>query len=127
MEKSEGADMCNTIIGFSKHIRFVGIIGESGELLSYARRDNLSPLLDSKSAHYQFSHIAIKTDLEAFFDRSLGKVEFVWEEREKVQIISFAIDRLRIWISIDRMVVRSQVLRIIDMCLPIAQKYSSGG
>ena len=124
MDKKDYGDICNTIMSFSPYIRFTGVIGESGELLAYARRKDLEPLLDSKDAHYQFSHIAIKTDLESFFDKKLGKVEFVWEEREKVQIISFAINRLSIWISIDRMVVRSEVLRIIDSCLPIAQKYS---
>ncbi len=125
MDKNQWKSICDTITGFSAHIRFAGVIGERGELLAYARRDNLSALLDSKSSHYQFSHIAMKTDLEAFFDENLGKIEFVWEEREKVQIISFAIDKLRIWISIDRMVVRSEVLRIIDSCLPIAQRYSN--
>lgn len=124
MDKKDYGDVCNTIMGFSPYIRFTGVIGESGELLAYARRKDLEPLLDSKDAHYQFSHIAIKTDLESFFDKKLGRVEFVWEEREKVQIISFAINRLSIWISIDRMVVRSEVLRIIDSCLPIAQRYS---
>ena len=125
MDQKECGRICDKIIGFSSYIRFAGVIGERGELIAYARRKNLDPLLNSKDAHYQFSHIAMKTDLEAFFDKKLGKVEFVWEEREKVQTISFAINRHRIWISIDRMVVRSEVLRIIDACLPIAQKYST--
>ena len=62
--------------------------------------------------------------MEEFFDQSLGEVEFVWEERKKAQIISFAIDHIRVWVSIDKMVVRSEVLRIIDMCLPITKRYS---
>jgi hypothetical protein len=33
----------------------------------------------------------MKTDLEGFFDKNLGEIEFVWEERKKVQTISFAI------------------------------------
>ncbi|MFB5603408.1 MAG: hypothetical protein ACE5RK_03270, partial [Candidatus Nitrosomaritimum aestuariumsis] len=63
-------------------------------------------------------------DLESFFDENLGKVQFVWEEREKVQIISFAVGKIRIWISIDKKVIRSEILRIIDSCLPIVKKYS---
>ena len=116
--------ICNTILTFSPSIRFVGVIGQSGEVLAHSRRNNLDALLDSKSAHYQFSHIAIKTGLEAFFDKSLGKVRFVWEERDKVQIIYFNIKHIHIWVSIDKMVVRSEVLRIIDSCLPIVQRYS---
>ncbi len=93
-------------------------------MLAYKRREDLEPLLDARSTHYQFSHIAIKTGLEEVFDKKLGEVEFVWEERKKVQTISFAIKRMRIWITIDKKVVRSEVLRIIDMCLPVVKKYS---
>ena len=116
--------ICDAITKISPYIRFVGVIGKSGELLSYARRQNLKPMLNEKNTHYQFSHVAIKTDLEAFFDKSLGEIEFVWEERKKVQTISFAIKKLRVWISIDKKVVRSEVLRIIDACLPIVKLYS---
>ena len=101
-----------------------GVIGESGELLAYKRREDLIPLLNEKNTHYQFSHIAMKTDLEGFFDKNLGEIEFVWEERKKVQTISFAIKKLRVWVSLDRKVIRSEMLRIIDTCLPIVKKFS---
>lgn len=118
------SDICDAISKISPYIRFVGVIGKSGELLAHYRRPGLKPMLNAKNTHYQFSHIAIKTDLEAFFDKSLGETEFVWEERKKVQIISFAIKKIRVWISIDKRVVRSEVLRIVDTCLPIVKKYS---
>ncbi len=75
--------ICQDIGSISPFIRFVGVIGERGELLAYTRRQNLTPLLDEKNTKYQFSHIAMKTDLEGFFDKNLGEVEFVWEERKK--------------------------------------------
>ena len=115
--------VCDQIATISPYIRFVGVIDEHGTLIAYRRRDELAPLLDKKDTKYQFSHIAIKTDLESFFDENLGEIEFVWEERAKVQIISFAIGKNRIWVSIDKMVVRSEVLRIIDACLPIAKEF----
>ena len=82
------------------------------------------PLLDQKSTQYQFAQIAIKNELEEQFDAQLGDVEFVWEERENVQTISFGIIDKKIWITIDRKVVRSEMLRIIDSCLPIVKRYS---
>lgn len=124
MAKKDFEKICDAIIGISPYIRFVGVIGESGNLLAYKRRLNLEPLLNAKDTQYQFSHIAIKTDLEGFFDKNLGEIEFVWEERKKVQTISFAIEKVRVWISIDKKVIRSEVLRIIDSCLPIVKKYS---
>lgn len=124
MAKKNYQEVCNTIAKISPYIRFVGIVGKSGELLSYHRRQKLKPMLSEKNTHYQFSHIAIKTDLEAFFDKSLGEIQFVWEERKKVQTISFAIKKIRIWVSIDKKVVRSEVLRIIDACFPVVRLYS---
>ena len=116
--------ICHDIASISPFIRFVGVIGETGELLAYNRRQDLTPLLDEKNTKYQFSHIAMKTDLEGFFDKNLGEVEFVWEERKKVQTISFAIKKAIVWVSIDKKVIRSEMLRIIDSCLPIVKKHS---
>ena len=116
--------ICQDIGSISPFIRFVGVIGETGELLAYTRRQNLTPLLDEKNTKYQFSHIAMKTDLEGFFDKNLGEVEFVWEERKKVQTISFAIKKAIVWVSIDKKVIRSEMLRIIDACLPVVKEYS---
>ncbi len=116
--------ICKELGGISPFIRFVGVIGERGELLAYIRRPDLTPLLDEKNTQYQFSHIAMNSDLEAFFDKNLGEVEFVWEERKKVQTISFAIKKARVWVSIDKKAIRSEMLRIIDSCLPVVKKYS---
>ncbi len=124
MTNNDFEKICGNIVAISPFIRFVGVIGESGELLAHRRRQDLEPLLDAKNTQYQFSHIAIKTDLEGFFDKNLGEIEFVWEERKKVQTISFAIKKLRVWISIDKKVLRTEMLRIIDTCLPIVKIHS---
>ena len=124
MTKKDFELICDNIATISPYIRFVGVIGERGELLAYKRRQDLVPLLNEKNTQFQFSHIAMKTDLEGFFDKSLGEVEFVWEERKKVQTISFSIKKSRVWVSIDKKVIRSEMLRIIDSCLPIVKKYS---
>jgi len=124
MSKDNFEKICDSISAISPFIRFVGIISENGELLNYKRRSKLEPLLNAKNTQYQFSHVAIKTDLEGFFDKNLGEIEFVWEERKKVQTISFAINKLRVWVSIDKKVLRTEMLRIIDSCLPIVKIHS---
>lgn len=124
MKKKDFEKICDSIVPISPFIRFVGVIGESGELLAYKRRPDLIPLLNEKNTQYQFSHIAMRTDMEGFFDKNLGEVEFVWEERKKVQTISFSIKKIRVWISIDKKVIRSEMLRIIDSCLMVVKKHS---
>ena len=124
MSKKDYEKICDTVATISPFIRFVGAVGEGGELLAYKRRQDLLPLLNAKNTQHQFSHIAMKTDLESFFDKNLGEIEFVWEERKKVQTISFRINNSRVWVSIDKKVIRSEMLRIIDACLPIVRRCS---
>ena len=124
MTENENYEIADLISKISPYIRFIGVISKTGELLSYYRREGLEPLLDQKNTQYQFAQIAIKTELEEQFDEQLGDTEFVWEERKKMQTISFAISSKRIWITIDKKVIRSEMLRIIDSCLPIVKRYS---
>ena len=124
MTENENYEITDLISKISPYIRFIGLISKTGELISYYRREGLEPLLDQKNTQYQFAQIAIKTELEEQFDEQLGDTEFVWEERKKMQTISFAISSKRIWITIDKKVIRSEMLRIIDSCLPIVKRYS---
>jgi len=124
MVKKDHQMICQKISKITPYIRFVGVVSSDGKLLAYYRRPNFKPLLNAKNTQYQFKNIAISTGLDAAFDKSLGKVQFVWEERKKVQIISFAVKKNRVWVSLDKKVVRSEVLRTIDECLPIVKHYS---
>ena len=124
MTENENSEICDLISKISPYIRFVGIISKTGELLSYFRRDDMIPLLDQKRTMYQFAQIAIKTELEEQFDEQLGETEFIWEERKKIQTISFSVSDKKVWVTIDKNVIRTEVIRIIDGCLPIVKRYS---
>ena len=92
--------------------------------MAYERRSDLQPLLDTKKTSNRFSHLAIQTGMVAEFNKQLGTARFMWEERDKVQTISFALGKNTVWVSIDKNVVRSEVLRIIDSCLPIVKHFT---
>ena len=124
MTDNENYEIVGLISKISPYIRFVGVISKSGELLASHIREDWEPLLHQKSTQYQFAQIAIKTELEEQFDEQLGATDFVWEERIKVQTIAFSVAGKKIWITIDRNVIRSEILRIIDSCLPIVKRYS---
>ena len=124
MTENENYEVCDLISKISPYIRFVGIISKTGELLAYFRRDDLEPLLDQKRTQYQFAQIAIKTELEEQFDDQLGETEFVWEERTKIQTIAFSVKDKKVWVTIDKNVIRTEIIRIVDGCLPIVKRYS---
>ena len=124
MTENENYEIADLISKISPYIRFVGVISKSGQLLASHRREDLEPLLDHKNTQYQFAQIAIKTELEEQFDEQLGETEFIWEERTKVQTLAFSVSGKKVWITIDRNVIRSEILRIIDSCLPVVKRYS---
>ena len=124
MTENENYEIADLISKISPYIRFIGVISKSGQLLASHRREDLEPLLDQKNTQYQFAQIAIKTELEEQFDDQLGETEFIWEERRKVQTIAFSVSGKKVWITIDRNVIRSEILRIIDSCLPVVKRYS---
>ena len=124
MTENKNFEIVDLISKISPYIRFTGVISKSGQLLANRRREGLEPLLDQKGTLYQFAQIAIKTELEEQFDAQLGETEFVWEERTKVQTLAFSVLENRIWITIDKNVILTEILRIIDSCLPIVKRYS---
>ena len=124
MTENENHEICDLISKISPYIRFVGIISKTGELLSHFRRENMEPLLDQKKSLYQFAQIAIKNELEEQFDYQLGETEFVWEERTKIQTIAFSVKDKKVWVTIDKNVIRTEIIRIVDGCLPIVKRYS---
>ena len=124
MTENVNYEIVDLISKISPYIRFVGIISKTGQLLANHRREDLVPLLDQKGTQYQFAQIAIKTELEEQFDSQLGETEFIWEERTKVQTIEFSVAGKKIWITIDKNVIRTEILRIIDSCVPVVKRYS---
>ncbi len=123
LNKVDAQEIVERISIISRYVRFAGVINNRGGLLAYVRRSDLKPMLNTKSTRNRFAHLATQRGMAAQFNKYLGNVKFVWEEREKVQTISFSFAKNTVWVSIDKNVVRSEVLRIIDSCLPIVKHY----
>ncbi|HJU14539.1 MAG TPA: hypothetical protein VJ792_08815 [Candidatus Nitrosotalea sp.] len=123
MNRAEAHEIAERISSISRYVRFAGIINSSGRIVAYVRRAGMKPLLGTQKTRNQFSHLATQRGMASQFNKQLGDVKFVWEEREKVQTIAFAIGKNTVWVSIDKNVVRSEMLRIIDSFLPIVKNY----
>ncbi len=124
LNKKDAQGIVKEIRIISQYVRFAGVIDNKGKIIVWERRPGHEPLLNIKNTTDQFSHLAIKTRMASQFNKQLGDVQFMWEEREKVQTISFAVGKNTVWVSIDKKVIRSEVLRIIDNCLPIVKHFS---
>lgn len=79
------------VLGLDNSVRFVGRIKDR-KLISFARSQEASPLLDeelSSMAHYQAS---IKASWEDMFNESLGKTNWMITSKEKVKLITLFLD-----------------------------------
>lgn len=123
LNKIEAQEVAERISNISRYVRFAGVINSSGGLVAYVRRSDLKPLLNTTKTKNQFAHLATRRGMTSQFNKQLGHVKFLWEERDMVQTISFEVGKNTVWVSIDKNVVRSEVLRIIDNCLPIVKNY----
>lgn len=123
LNKIEAQEIAERISSISRYVRFAGVINSRGGIVAYVRRSDLKPLLNTTKTKNQFSHLATRRSMTSQFNKQLGLVKFVWEERDKVQTISFDLGKNIVWVSIDKNVVRSEVLRIIDNCVPIVKHY----
>ncbi|MGI0047185.1 MAG: hypothetical protein ACREBB_08365 [Nitrosotalea sp.] len=123
LNRVEAQEIVERISEISRYVRFAGIVNNNGQLVTHIRRVDLKPLLNTKNTKNKFSHLATQRGMATQFNKQLGNVRFLWEERDKVQTISFTLSKNTVWVSIDKNVVRSEVLRIIDSCLPIVKHY----
>ena len=87
MAQKKYEEVLDTIIRSSVHVRFVGAIGSKGELLAYKRRAGLKPMMDANSTKYHFSQVALKNDMESFFDKNLGNVDFFFDDYMQIHDI----------------------------------------
>ena len=79
------------ILGLDSAIRFAGRIKDR-KLISFARRQNATPLLDeelSNMIHYQAS---LKASWEDMFNNVLGKTNWLITSKEKVKLITLFLD-----------------------------------
>ena len=55
---------------------------------------------------------------------SLVKLNLFGKREGKIQTIAFSVKDKKVWITIDKNVIRTEIIRIIDGCLPIVKRYS---
>ena len=74
-----------------KKIRFVAIINKNGKILKTEMRDEVPSLLKTKNEEKFCQDVTIRRKMREEFDKSLGKVRFVYVERENIsQIVMYA-------------------------------------
>ena len=93
---------CQSIIKLSNNIRYVGVINMYGRTLTGIIRSNLKPLLKSEQVKNEFFIISTLMSLRKNASTTVGKLEHVIFQHQKITIVILQKKDISYYVSIDR-------------------------
>ncbi len=93
---------CQSILKLSKNIRYVGVVNAYGRTLTGMIQPNLKPLLKSESIKNEFSIISTLLSLRNDNSSSVGKLEHILLQHQKITILILQKKDVMHYISINR-------------------------
>ena len=93
---------CQNILEISKSIRYAGVINIYGRTLTGMVKPNLKPLLKSEQVKNEFFVISTLMSLRKNTSNTVGKLEHVILQHQKVTIVILQIRDVTYYVSINR-------------------------
>ncbi|NNM02545.1 MAG: hypothetical protein HKP26_03130 [Nitrosopumilus sp.] len=93
---------CQSILKISKNIRYAGIVNAYGRTLTGMVKPNLKPLLKSEQVKNEFFIISTLMSLRKETVSTVGKLEHVILQHQKVTIVILQKNNVTFYVSIDR-------------------------
>ena len=93
---------CQKIIQVSNSVRYAGVINAYGRTLTGIVRSNVTPLLKSEQIKNEFFILSTLMNLRKNAADSVGKLNYVLLEHQKITIIIFQKNNMTFYVSIDR-------------------------
>ncbi len=93
---------CQNILKLSTNIRYAGVINVYGRTLTGIVRPNLKPLLKSEQVKNEFFIISTLMSLRKNTAKTVGKLEYMILQHEKISIVILQKNDSTYYISINR-------------------------
>ncbi len=93
---------CQSILSISKSIRYAGVINQYGRTLTGIVRSDVKPLLKSEQVKNEFFILSTLMNLRKGSERSVGKLEYVLLQHQKVSIVILQKNKITYYVSIDK-------------------------
>lgn len=93
---------CQKILGVSKSVRYAGVINVYGRTLAGIVQPNLKPLLKSEQVKNEFFIISTLMSLRKNTAITVGKLEHVVLQHQKVTIVLLQKNDITYYVSINR-------------------------
>ena len=94
--------LCNTILKTNNKIRFVGMVTYKGKPVAWQEREGVTPLVGGKEREILLTEAGLIVRMNQEFDESLGKVNFVFARRGKVDLLGFPMENYFLYLTLDR-------------------------
>jgi len=112
---------CKKILEVSPKIRYVGITNKFGRTIAGQLRIGLTPLLKTEEMRNELFVHSMIYNIRKSYEKSIGETEFIFISNKKVDIISFYIDELVYYITIDKNIDKNELYTLNEQIRSIAK------
>jgi hypothetical protein len=100
---------CKKILELSSKIRYVGVTNKFGRTIAGQLRTGLTPFLKTEEMRNELFIHSMIYNIRKNYENSIGETEFIFISNKKVDIISFYIDGLVYYITIDKNIDKNEL------------------
>ena len=111
---------CKKILEVSPKIRYVGITNKFGRTIAGQLRIGLTPLLKKEEMRNELFVHSMIYNIRKSYETSIGETEFMFISNENVDIISFYVDELVYYMTIDKDINKNELYSVIKKTKDIA-------
>jgi hypothetical protein len=107
--KSQYKTNCKKILELSSKIRYVGVTNKFGRTIAGQLRTGITPFLKTEEMRNELFIHSMIYNIRKNYENSIGETEFIFISNKKVDIISFYIDGLVYYITIDKNIDKNEL------------------
>jgi hypothetical protein len=111
---------CKKILEVSPKIRYVGITNKFGRTIAGQLRNGLTPLLKTEEMRNELFVHSMIYNIRKSYEKSIGETEFIFISNENVDILSFYVDELVYYMTIDKDIDKNELYSVIKKTRDIA-------
>jgi len=111
---------CKKILEVSPKIRYVGITNKFGRTIAGQLRIGLTPLLKTEEMRNELFVHSMIYNIRKSYENSIGETEFIFISNENVDILSFYVDELVYYMTIDKDIDKNELYSVIKKTRDIA-------
>ncbi len=115
-------NIADKILALDNAIRYVGIIGEKGNILHGEIKEGKKILLSQKEQEVLSADLSVMKLMQGLFDDSLGRVTFMHTVRDKIHQMVYYIDDMMVYVSCERNIDGHKIVEISNKIEPIIIK-----